>query len=121
LCSGALARDFPSDGSGPDPDCHILHLDMDAFFASVEQLRRPDVRGRPVIVGGTGARGVVSSADYLARSYGVHSAMPMVRATRLCPDAVILPPDGAAYRQASRAVMDILRSSTPLPPPRRSD
>lgn len=112
-----LGQDFPSDGSGPDTDCHILHLDMDAFFASVEQLRRPDVRGRPVIVGGTGARGVVSSADYLARSYGVHSAMPMVRATRLCPDAVILPPDGAAYRQASRAVMDILRSITPLVQP----
>src|SRR5699024_12444415 len=94
---------------------------MDAFFASVEQLRRPDVRGRPVIVGGTGARGVVSSADYLARSYGVHSAMPMVRATRLCPDAVILPPDGAAFRQAARAVMCILSAITPLRQPTHFD
>ena len=112
-----LGEDFPPDGSGPDADCHILHLDMDAFFASVEQLRRPEVRGRPVIVGGTGPRGVVSSADYVARSFGVHSAMPMVRATRLCPDAVVLPPDGAAYRQTSEAIMDILRSITPLVQP----
>lgn len=112
-----LGEDFPPNGSGPDSDCHILHLDMDAFFASVEQLRRPEVRGLPVIVGGTGPRGVVSSADYLARSFGVHSAMPMVRATRLCPDAVVLPPDGAAYRKASEAVMDILRSITPLVQP----
>lgn len=112
-----LGADFPADGSGPDSDCHVLHLDMDAFFASVEQLRRPEMRGRPVIVGGTGPRGVVSSADYRARERGVHSAMPMVRASRLCPDAVVLPPDGPAYRQASEAVMDILRSVTPLVQP----
>ena len=112
-----LGEEFPPDGSGPDADCDILHLDMDAFFASVEQLHRPEARGRPVIVGGTGPRGVVSSADYLARSFGVHSAMPMVRATRLCPDAVVLPPDGAAYREASEAVMDVLRSITPLVQP----
>ncbi|GAB2510237.1 DNA polymerase-4 [Nocardiopsis aegyptia] len=112
-----LGADFPTDGSGPDTDCHILHLDMDAFFASVEQLRNPEARGRPVIVGGTGPRGVVSSADYLARAKGVHSAMPMVRATRLCPDAVVFPPDGRAYREVSEAVMDILRSVTPLVQP----
>ncbi|MGW5875829.1 DNA polymerase IV [Nocardiopsis terrae] len=112
-----LGADFPVDGSGPDEDCHILHLDMDAFFASVEQLRHPEARGRPVIVGGTGPRSVVSSADYIARHHGVHSAMPMAQATRLCPDALVYPPDGAAYRQASEAVMDILRSVTPLVQP----
>ncbi|WP_159941339.1 MULTISPECIES: DNA polymerase IV [unclassified Nocardiopsis] len=112
-----LGADFPADGSGPDADCHILHLDMDAFFASVERLRHPEARGRPVIVGGTGPRGVVSSADYLARARGVHSAMPMTRAMRLCPEALVYPPDGRAYRQASEAVMDILRSVTPLVQP----
>jgi DNA polymerase-4 len=96
-----------------DADCSILHIDMDAFFASVEQLEHPEARGRPVIVGGTGPRGVVSSADYIARTYGVHSAMPMVRALRLCPDALVFPPDGPAYRRVSEAVMDIFRSVTP--------
>ncbi|MFI6574694.1 DNA polymerase IV [Nocardiopsis sp. NPDC050513] len=112
-----LGEDFPADGSGPDAGCDILHIDMDAFFASVEQLRHPGSRGHPVIVGGTGPRGVVSSADYLARARGVHSAMPMVRALRLCPDAIVFPPDGPAYREASEAVMDILRSVTPLVQP----
>ncbi|GAA3733704.1 DNA polymerase IV [Spinactinospora alkalitolerans] len=98
--------------TAPDAGCHILHIDMDAFFASVEQLRNPGSRGRPVIVGGTGGRGVVASANYLARRYGVHSAMPMGRALRLCPDAVVFPPDGGAYRRASEAVMDIFRSVT---------
>ncbi len=96
-----------------DAACHILHIDMDAFFASVEQLRHPEARGRPVIVGGTGPRGVVASADYIARTYGVHSAMPMVRALRLCPDAVVFPPNGESYRRASEAVLDIFRSITP--------
>ncbi|GAB3717517.1 DNA polymerase IV [Nocardiopsis nanhaiensis] len=112
-----LGADFPVDGSGPDHDCHILHLDMDAFFASVEQLRHPEARDRPVIVGGLGPRSVVSSADYVARHHGVHSAMPMAQAMRLCPDALVYPPDGAAYRQASEAVMEILRSVTPLVQP----
>ena len=113
----ALDASFPLDGTGPDADCDILHLDMDAFFASVEQLRRPEARGRPVIVGGTGPRSVVSSADYIARRHGVHSAMPMAQAMRLCPRALVYPPDGEAYRQASEAVMDILRSVTPLVQP----
>lgn len=104
-----------------DGDCSILHIDMDAFYASVEQLRRPEVRGSPLIVGGTGNRGVVSSADYTARTYGVHSAMPMVRALRLCPQAVVLPPDGEEYRRVSQEVAEILRSVTPEVEPLSGD
>ena len=112
-----LGGDFPPDGSGPDADCTILHLDMDAFFASVERLRNPGLEDTPVIVGGTGPRSVVASADYLARARGVHSAMPMAQALRRCPGAVVFPPDGPAYRDVSRAVMEILRSVTPLVQP----
>ncbi len=95
----------------------ILHLDLDAFFASVEQLRDPSLLGRPVIVGGLGNRGVVAAASYEARAFGVHSAMPMVRARRACPNGVFVAPTFAAYSDASRAVMAILRSVTPLVEP----
>ncbi|MGA8114199.1 MAG: DNA polymerase IV [Actinocatenispora sp.] len=109
-----------ADGFGPDADdtgCPILHVDMDAFFAAVEVRDRPDLRGRPVIVGGIGPRGVVSSASYEARRFGVHSAMPTSRARRLCPGAVYLPPNFEQYTAASRAVMDIFRQITPLVEP----
>jgi DNA polymerase-4 len=93
----------------------ILHVDMDAFYASVEQRDRPTLRGRPVIVGADpSGRGVVSAASYEARRYGVHSAMPIGRAARLCPDGVFLPVDMDKYARVSRDVMGILAGFTPL-------
>lgn len=92
----------------------ILHVDLDAFFAAVEQRDRPELRGRPVIVGGDpGGRGVVSAASYEARRYGVRSAMSLREAGRRCPDGVFLPVDGRRYQQASRDVMAVLRRFTP--------
>jgi DNA polymerase IV len=86
----------------------IAHLDVDAFYASVELLRRPELRGKPVIVSGTGPRAVVTTASYEARRFGVGSAMPTARALRLCPAAVLIPPDFDAYRAASRRVWQIV-------------
>jgi DNA polymerase-4 len=93
--------------------CSILHVDMDAFFASVELARRPHLRGRPVIVGGS-ERSVVLAASYEARAFGVHSAMPMQLARRMCPQAAVVPPDQQAYREVSGAVMEILAEVTTL-------
>lgn len=93
--------------------CPILHIDMDAFFASVAIRDRPDLAGAPVIVGG-GHRGVVLSATYPARRFGVHSAMPMTRARRLCPQAVVLSPDYADFDTVSSSVMETFRRVTPV-------
>jgi len=96
----------------------IVHLDMDAFYASVEQRDDVGLRGKPVVVGGRPeTRGVVAAASYEARAFGVRSAMPMARALRLCPALVIVPPDFERYRRVSGQVMDILRACTPLVEP----
>lgn len=96
----------------------ILHVDLDAFFAAVEQRDRPELRGRPVVVGGSRHdRGVVSAASYEARRFGVHSAMPLRTAAGLCPDAVFVPVDGRKYASVSRQVMAILRRFTPAVEP----
>ncbi len=99
------------------PRC-ILHADLDAFYASVEQLDRPELQGRPVLVGGSPqGRGVVAACSYEARAYGVRSAMPMRTAVARCPGAVVVPPRFGRYRELSQAVMDIFRSMTPLVEP----
>jgi DNA polymerase-4 len=92
----------------------IIHVDLDAFFAAVEQRDHPELRGKPVIVGGDpGSRGVVSTCSYEARKFGVHSAMPLRTALALCPDGIFVPVDGAKYQRVSRDVMTVLRRFTP--------
>lgn len=92
----------------------IIHVDLDAFFAAVEQRDRPELRGKPVIVGGDPrSRGVVSTCSYEARKFGVHSAMPLRTALQLCPNGIFLPVDGAKYQRVSREVMAVLRRFTP--------
>jgi DNA polymerase-4 len=96
----------------------IIHLDMDAFYASVEQRDDPALKGKPVAVGGSPqGRGVVAACSYEARKFGIHSAMPMARAVRACPELVIVRPNFAKYREVSQQVMAILRSVTPLVEP----
>ncbi len=107
----------PPGPPGDDRGCHVLHVDMDAFYASVSLLEHPELRGTPVIVGGSGSRGVVLSATYEARAFGVHSAMPMMRARRLCPQATVVAPDHAAYARVSSGVMEVFRTITPLVEP----
>jgi DNA polymerase-4 len=104
----------PGAPGAPRSTPSFIHVDLDAFYASVEQLLRPELRGRPVIVGGTGPRGVVAAASYEARAFGVRSAMPTAHARRRCPQGVFLAPRFDEYERASRAVMAILRAFTPL-------
>ena len=102
----------------PQAPRRIIHLDMDAFYASVEQRDDASLRGRPVAVGGSPkSRGVVAAASYEARSFGIRSAMPMAHALRRCPQLVVVPPDFTRYRAVSQQVMAILRSATPLVEP----
>jgi len=104
-----------------DPD-HIIHVDMDAFFASIEQLDNPSLKGQPVIVGGRpGGRGVVSAASYEARVFGVHSAMPLKTALRLCPQGIFLPVRFERYGQISRQIREIFHRYTPIVEPLSSD
>jgi DNA polymerase IV len=107
---------------GPDDDgCSILHVDMDAFYASASLLSRPELKGTPVIIGGGGNRGVVLSATYEARAFGVASAMPIARARRLCPQAAVVAPDYARYERISQAVMAVFASVTPIVEPLSMD
>ena len=100
-----------------DRQCTVLHVDMDAFFAMVEIRRRPELRGRPMMVAGGDGRGVVLSATYEARRHGVRSAMPTGTARALCPGILVVPPDHAAYSEASATVMALFRDITPLVEP----
>ncbi|GBQ94231.1 DNA polymerase IV [Acetobacter nitrogenifigens DSM 23921 = NBRC 105050] len=92
----------------------IVHVDCDAFFASVEKHRRPELAGKPLLVGGTGDRGVVSTACYIARLSGARSAMPMRQARQLCPDAIVLEPDISAYRAVAKTMREMMSALTPL-------
>jgi len=96
------------------PNRQILHVDMDAFYASVEQHDNPALRGKPVVVGGPSRRGVVTAASYEARPFGVHSAMPMAAALRLCPQAIVVPGRMDRYVEVSEMVFGVLRTFTPL-------
>lgn len=96
------------------PTRHIVHIDLDSFYVSVEYLRQPQLIGKPVLIGGSSDRGVVASCSYEARKFGIHSAMAMKAARRLCPHAIILPGDHEAYSRYSRLVTDIIRSRVPL-------
>ena len=111
-----LGQGAPPDLGDDDTGCTVLHVDMDAFYASVELIDRPELRGRAVVIGGDG-RSVVLSATYEARQVGIHAAMPMSRARRLCPQAVVIPPRHERYVRVSRGVMEIFRSVTPLVEP----
>ena len=92
----------------------IVHADMDAFYAAVEQLDRPELRGKPLLIGGTGPRSVVATASYEARPFGVGSAMPMGLALRKCPQAIVVPPRLARYAEVSDRIMSVFATFSPL-------
>ena len=95
-------------------DRHIAHFDLDAFFVSVETLRNPKLRGKPLLVGGGSDRGVVAACSYEARSFGIHSAMPMRVARRLCPDAIVVKSDFEVYSKYSHLVTEVIKDTVPL-------
>src|SRR5210317_1472742 len=99
------------------PPKHIIHLDMDAFYPSVEVLDNPELKGKPVIVGGSKERGVVSSASYEARKFGIHSAQPIANAKRLCPGGIFLPVRMSRYQEVSLQAFEIFHRFTPLVEP----
>jgi DNA polymerase-4 len=112
----------PTSGSGepsggPEQQCRIVHVDLDAFYASVEQRDNPELRGMPVAVGGSRERGVVAAASYEARRFGVHSAMPSVTARRKCPELIFVKPRFDVYREVSRQIREIFYAYTPLVEP----
>ncbi len=115
MASDAPLRDDGEAGGEGQPGLRkIIHVDMDAFFASVEQRDNPELKGRPVAVGGAGGRGVVAAASYEARRFGVRSAMPSVTAQRLCPDLVFVRPRFDAYKEASRQIRRVFEHYTPI-------
>src|SRR5215470_11906003 len=117
-----MVRDWLPENRAMSTSRRILHIDMDAFYASVEQRDRSELRGRPVAVGGSPeSRGVVAAASYEARAFGVRSAVPMSRAVRLCPELTIVPPNFAKYRAVSAQVFAIYREVTPLVEPLSMD
>ena len=110
-------RDTRTRAQGNDTGCPVLHIDMDAFYASVEIRQHPELAGRPVVVAGgspTGDRGVVLSASYQARAFGVRSAMPVAHARRLCPQAEFVPPHFPRYAEVSQGAMALFNEITPL-------
>ena len=115
---GIASTNLPGPGARVNAMRHIIHADLDAFYAAVEQLDNPDLRGKPVMVGGSPeSRGVVATASYEARVFGVHSAMPMATAVRHCPQGIIVRPRFDRYRDMSRRVMEIFRDLTDLVEP----